>query len=88
MAQTGVEFDGSNDGMKIRGRELREKNVHDREKYVTPIPKSPKKGRPGCGGMGNCESMLVWFEGKRRAYTKNTHITELTMSHRGKNHTR
>ena len=39
MAQTGVEFDDSNDGKKIRARGLREKNVHGQKKNVTLIRK-------------------------------------------------
>ena len=39
MAQTGVEFDDSNDGKKIRARGLRKKNVHGQKKNVTLIRK-------------------------------------------------
>jgi len=40
VAQTGVEFDGSNDETEIIARGLQEKNVHGQKKNVTPIPKS------------------------------------------------
>ena len=39
VAQTGVEFDGSNDETEIIARGLQEKNVHDQKKKLTPIPK-------------------------------------------------
>ena len=39
MAQTGVEFVGSNDETEIIARGLQEKNVHSQKKNVTPIPK-------------------------------------------------